>query len=82
MEAVVEETKTWTLNANDRCDAKECKAQAYVDVKGVTGNLLFCSHHYNKIMSNEKASEKMNAFAFETIDERERLIENRTKGED
>lgn len=78
----VEEKVSWTLTANDRCDAKECKAQAYVDVKGVTGNLLFCSHHYNKIMSNEIGSEKMKAFAFETIDERERLIENRTKGED
>ena len=75
----IEEEKTWTLTANDRCDAKECKAQAYVDVRGVTGNLLFCLHHYNKIMNNPVSAEKMNAFAFETIDERERLTENRTK---
>lgn len=74
MEAVLEEVKTWTLNANDRCDAKDCKAQAYVDVKGVTGNVLFCSHHYNKFNGD-----KLKSFAFEIIDERERLVENRTK---
>ena len=79
---VLEEVKTWTLTANDRCDAKDCGAQSYVKVTGVTGSLFFCSHHYNKIINSVKGSEKMNSFAFETIDERERLIENRTKGED
>ena len=65
--------KVWTLLATDRCDAASCGAQAYVNVKGISGELLFCSHHYNKF-----DSDKLKAFAFEVIDERERLIENRT----
>lgn len=69
-----EETKVWTLNALDRCDAASCNAQAYVHVKGIAGELLFCSHHYNKFNTD-----KLKAFAFEVIDERERLIENRMK---
>ncbi len=70
------ETKDWVLTALDRCDDRNCGAQAYVLVKGVSGELAFCSHHY------EKASgEKLSAFAFEVIDERERLIENRLQGD-
>lgn len=68
------ETKDWLLTGLDRCDA--CGAQAYVYVKGISGDLLFCAHHYSKA-----EGEKLKAFAFETIDERERLIENRTKGD-
>jgi hypothetical protein len=64
----------WVLTGLDRCDA--CGAQAYVRVTGVTGSLDFCGHHY-KI--NET---KLAQFAFEIIDERERLIENKSKGED
>jgi hypothetical protein len=67
-------TKEWTLRIADRCDAKDCGAQAYVNVKGISGELLFCSHHFNKF-----DGDKLQAFAFEIIDERERLIENRTK---
>jgi hypothetical protein len=74
----VVETVEWVLTAQDRCDAG-CGAQAYVKVTGVSGQLLFCSHHYNKIMDNPKGYEKMMAFAYEVTDERERLIENRTK---
>ena len=74
-------TKEWTLTAVDRCDA-ECSAQAYVVVKGVSGELMLCSHHYNKIMDHPIGYEKMTAFAFETIDERDRLIENRLIGDD
>lgn len=70
--------KQWTLTANDRCDS--CSAQAYVKVKGSTGELYFCGHHYEKIMNNPQAYEKMMAFMFEVIDERERLIENRLVG--
>lgn len=70
----------WILNANDRCD--RCSAQAYVMVKGSTGNLLFCGHHYDKIMNNPDAYTKMMAFMLEVKDERERLIENRSQGED
>ena len=74
------ETKEWTLTANDRCDA-DCSAQAYIKVAGVTGELMFCSHHYDKIMNSSTGYEKMMQFAFEFIDERERLIENRLVGE-
>jgi hypothetical protein len=69
-----------TLTANDRCDA-DCSAQAYVRVLGVSGELLFCSHHYNKIINNPIGAEKMEQFAYQVIDERERLIENRLIGE-
>ena len=69
------ETKEWTLTALDRCDS--CGAQAYVLVRGISGELTFCAHHYNK--SN---GEKLKSFAFEVIDERERLVENRLKSDD
>lgn len=67
--------KEWTLTGLDRCDA--CGAQAYVHVKGVSGELMFCGHHFNKANSD-----KLQAFAFEIIDERERLIENKSQGDD
>jgi hypothetical protein len=38
---------------------------------------MFCGHHYDKANS-----EKLTAFVFEVIDERERLIENRLIGSD
>lgn len=69
------------LTALDRCDNPGCSAQAYVRAIGVTGELLFCSHHYNKIMQDPKGSSKMNDFAYQIIDERARLIENRLVGE-
>jgi hypothetical protein len=72
--------KEWTLNALDRCD--QCDAQAYVKVIGVTGDLLFCNHHYNKIMNNPDGYKKMMSFMYEVVDERERLIENKAKGKD
>ena len=68
------ETVQWTLTANDRCDA--CPSQAYVHVKGVVGELFLCGHHYNKA-----DKEKLEDFAFEIIDEREQLVENRLRGE-
>jgi hypothetical protein len=64
--------KEWTLNSNDRCDA--CNAQAYVKTTGNTGDLLFCAHHYNKIMDDADGYIKMMAFANEILDERERLV--------
>ena len=72
--------KEWQLKATDRCD--RCSAQAYVLVKGVSGDLLFCGHHYDKIMNNPDAYTKMMAFMLEVLDERERLVENRAKGKD
>jgi hypothetical protein len=71
--------KEYVLRAIDRCD--QCNAQAYVMVKGSTGDLMFCGHHYEKIMNNPDAYTKMMAFMLEIIDERDRLIENKTKGE-
>jgi hypothetical protein len=37
---------------------------------------MLCGHHYNRADKT-----KLEEFAFEIIDEREQLIENRTKGE-
>ena len=70
--------KQWLLTTLDRCD--QCAAQAYVMVKGSTGDLLFCGHHYDKIMNNPDAYTKMMAFMLEVVDERERLIENKLTG--
>ena len=65
--------KKWTLDSSHRCDV--CGSQAYVQTLGVTGELLFCAHHYDKIMRNEKAQEAMTRFAYQIIDEREQLGE-------
>jgi hypothetical protein len=70
--------KEWTLTSLDRCDA--CAAQAYVHVKGVSGELMFCGHHYEKAISTPAGYDSMMKFGFEFIDERERLIENRLVG--
>jgi hypothetical protein len=69
------ETKEWVLAVSDRCDS--CGAQAYVQVRGISGELMFCGHHYDKANGD-----KLNNFAFEVIDERDRLIENRLQGND
>lgn len=75
-----EEEQVWLLDATDRCD--RCAAQAYVKVIGKDEmSLLFCGHHYNKIMDNAVGYDKMMKFAIEIVDERERLIDNRQQGE-
>jgi hypothetical protein len=76
----VSETEEWVLTANDRCDS--CGAQAYVQVTGVTGDLVFCNHHYNKIMDSTTGYDKIMNFAYNILDERERLVENRLIGSD
>lgn len=63
IEAVQE--KEYILGPSTRCD--QCSAEALVLVKGVVGELMFCKHHYEK---NESALSK---FAYETIDEREKI---------
>jgi hypothetical protein len=74
-----EEEKVWLLDANDRCD--RCAAQAYVKVIGKqASDLLFCAHHYNKIMDNAVGYDNMMKFALEIVDERERLVENKLVG--
>lgn len=73
------EDKVRQLTLNDRCDAGQCGAAAFVRVSGVSGDLLFCAHHYNKYEN----SDGMKKFAFDIIDEREFLQnENRLKDQD
>jgi hypothetical protein len=64
--------KEWILKATDRCDS--CAAEALVQVTGINGDLLFCGHHYNKIMDNPEAYKKMMSFMISIIDEREKLV--------
>ena len=80
MNAITEDTDkiVWELGPHDRCDS--CSAEALVRVKGVAGELYFCGHHYNKIIDNPTGYEKMMAFMYEILDERDKLIENRAKG--
>jgi hypothetical protein len=40
----------------------------------VAGELLFCGHHYNK------HEEKLKTYAFEIIDERSKLVQNKAVG--
>lgn len=70
--------KEWVLTALDRCD--RCAAQAYVKVTGVSGELMFCGHHYNDIVNDPVGYEKIMSFMFEIVDERERLVENKLIG--
>jgi hypothetical protein len=75
-----EEVKQWVLKATDRCDS--CAAEALVQVNGLNGDLLFCGHHYNKIMDSKDGYTKMMSFMISIVDERDKLIENRAKGKD
>ena len=68
---IAEEEKTWILGALDRCDA--CSAEALVKVTGIAGELLFCGHHYNKIVDDRAGYKKIMAFMISIIDEREKL---------
>jgi hypothetical protein len=71
-------SKEYILNANDRCDT--CQAQALVKVKGLSGELTFCNHHYESIMNNPESHNKMMAFLIEILDEREKLIKSKPVG--
>jgi hypothetical protein len=64
--------KEWVLSPLDRCDS--CSAEALVRVSGISGELMFCGHHYNKIMDNKDGYKKMMSFAITVIDEREKLV--------
>jgi hypothetical protein len=66
------EIKEWILKATDRCDS--CAAEALVQVTGINGELLFCGHHYNKIMDSKEGYSKMMSFMISIIDERDKLI--------
>lgn len=80
MNDVIEQVKEErVLTLNDRCDSASCGAAALVKVSGVSGELYFCGHHYNKFEN----SESMKKFAFDIVDERWSLQgENRLKGDD
>lgn len=67
MEAMVEE-KAYLLRNNDRCD--RCSSQAFVWVNGVSGDLLFCRHHFLK------SEDSIRAYAFEIVDETEKINNN------
>ncbi len=66
------EKEAWTRTAHDRCD--QCGSMAYVRTIGITGELLFCAHHYQTILDNEKARNAMNQFAYHVDDLRELLV--------
>ena len=61
-------TEEIQLTKQDRCD--QCAAQAYVLVKGVSGSLYFCGHHYSKIIDNAVGYDKLHKFAYDIIDHR------------
>jgi hypothetical protein len=61
----------WQLSPHDRCD--RCSAEALVKVTGISGELLFCGHHYNKIMDNSEGYKNMMSFALTVLDERSKL---------
>ena len=75
-----EVAQEWQLSPHDRCD--RCSAEALVKVTGLAGELMFCGHHYNKIMDNAEGYKKMMSFAITVLDERDKLIENKSKGKD
>ena len=65
------ETKTWVLSPKDRCDS--CSAEALVQVTGLSGDLMFCGHHYNKIMDSVMGYKNMMDFALTVVDERNKV---------
>jgi len=69
------ENEVRNLTVYDRCD--QCDSQAYVSVTGISGELLFCGHHFTKIERNAAANEKLRAFAYVINDEREKLSDKR-----
>jgi hypothetical protein len=79
MTKTTSEVNKYLLTLSDRCD--RCNAQAYVKAVGLDGDLLFCAHHYNKIVDNAVGYDKIMKFAINIVDERDRLIENKLKGQ-
>ena len=67
--AQTKEEIQYYLTAVDRCD--RCSAQAYVRATGVSGELYFCGHHFAGM------EESVSKWAFEIIDERDRLNQNK-----
>jgi hypothetical protein len=67
----------WLLSPLDRCD--RCSAEALVKVTGISGDLMFCGHHYNKIMAIPDGYNSMMSFMISIIDERDKLKQDRLK---
>ena len=65
--SVMTEEKTDVLKVTDRCD--RCSSQAFVWVNGVSGDLLFCRHHFLKY------EDKLMEYAFEIVDETHKINE-------
>ena len=65
--------KNWKINNLDRCDL--CQSQAFIKAEGQVGSLYFCGHHYNKIIKTSSGYANLMKFAFNIIDEREKLKE-------
>jgi hypothetical protein len=72
MNDLKEKCEDVVLTAQDRCD--QCGSQAYVLVEGVSGGLMFCSHHYTKIMNNPDAKRAIESFAYKTLDKRDTVL--------
>ena len=75
MDTAVKNTEIKNLTVNDRCD--QCGGQAYVSVTGISGDLMFCGHHFTKIEKNAEAYAKLESFAFVINDERDKLSDKR-----
>ena len=63
--------KSYVLGPSDRCD--RCGAEALVMVTGLNGCLMFCGHHYNKIVDNAVGYDKIMKFAVTITDERDKI---------
>ncbi len=71
-------SKKYILNTNDRCD--RCQAQAFIKVEGKLGFLYFCGHDYNNIIKTDSGYANLMGFARNIVDEREKLIKDKTIG--
>jgi len=75
LETVVANKTIKELNASDRCD--QCPSQAYVSVLGMSGELMFCGHHFAKIEKNKAAYAKLKDFAYQINDQRDKISDKR-----
>jgi hypothetical protein len=66
-DALEQDIQSDTLTSHDRCDIRGCGSQAYVKAELASGDLLFCSHHYNEVEA------KIQPLVAEIFDERWKL---------
>lgn len=66
-EELEQDVQSDTLTAHDRCDHRGCGSQAYVKAELASGDLYFCSHHYNEV------EDKLAPLVAAVIDERWKL---------